>query len=73
MVGFRLRCRNRRAGDRVNLAETWIGCMGGMGDIMELRRNKAMIKVRSNLNNSIRWGDRVWDGLVQREGQVQLT
>ena len=47
--------------------------MGGLGDIMDLRQNKAMIKVRSNLNNSIRWGDRVWDGLVQREGQVQLT
>ena len=64
---------NRRAGDRVNLAETLIGYMGGLGGIMDLRRNKAMIKVRSNLNNSIRWGDRVWDGLVQREGQVQLT
>ena len=47
--------------------------MGGLRDIMDSRRNKAMIEVRSNLNNSIRWGDRVWDGLVEREGQVQLT
>ena len=47
--------------------------MGGLRDIMDLRRSKAMIEVRSNLNNSIRWGDRVWGGLVQREGQVQLT
>ena len=47
--------------------------MGELGDIMDLRQNKAMIKVRSNLNNLIRWGDRVWDGLVEREGQVQLT
>ena len=43
--------------------------MGGLRDIMDLRQNKAMIEVRSNLNNSIRWGDGVWDGL----GQVQLT
>ena len=40
---------------------------------MDLRKNKAMIDIRSKLNNLIRWGDRVWDGLVQREGQVQLT
>ena len=43
--------------------------MGGLRDIMDLGRNKAMIEVKSNLNNSIRWGDGVWDGL----GQVQLT
>ena len=47
--------------------------MGGLRDIMDLGRNKAMIEVKSNLNNLIRWGDRVWGGLVQREGQVQLT
>ena len=60
---------NRGSGDRVNLAKTWIGCVGGLRDIMDLRQNKAMIEVRSNLNNLIRWGDGVWDGL----GQVQLT
>ena len=43
--------------------------MGGLRDIMDLRRNKAINEVRSNLNISIRWGDGVWDGL----GQVQLT
>ena len=64
---------NRGAGDRVNLAKTWIGCVGGLGDIMDLRQNKAVIGVRSKLNSSIRWGNRVWDGLVQREGLVQLT
>ena len=47
--------------------------MGGLGGIMDVRQNKAMIKVRSNLNNLIRWGDRVWGGLVEREGQVQVT
>ena len=47
--------------------------MGGLGDIMDLRQNKAVIGVRSKLNISIRWGNRVWDGLVQREGLVQLT
>ena len=51
MVGFRYRCTNGRAGDRVNLAKTWIGYMGGLGGIMDLRRNKAMIKVRSYLNH----------------------
>ena len=29
VVGFRKRCTNRGAEDRVNLAETWIGCVGG--------------------------------------------
>ena len=40
---------------------------------MDLGQNKAMIEVKSNLNNLIRWSDREWGGLVQREGQVQLT
>ena len=42
---------NRGAGDRVNLAETWIRCVGGLRDIVDLGRNKAMIEVKSNLNN----------------------
>ena len=50
-----------------------VGCVGRLGDIMDFRRNKAVIGVRSILNNLIRWSNRVWVGLVQREGLVQLT